>query len=106
MAKEIDITDDVDFEKIIEENKEKPTFVDFYANWCGPCKKLGPHIKKVCDELNCVLLKVNVEKNKKLAAKFKISGIPKVYLYKNGEKAGEFTGFSLKDLEKLKNSCQ
>ena len=52
------------------------------------------------------LIKVNVDKNHKLAEKFKISAIPKVVLYKNGEKAGEFNGFSPKDLEKFKNLCK
>ena len=106
MAKEIELKEDDDFEKIIAENKDKPTFVDFYANWCGPCKKLGPQIHKVVEELECVLIKVNVDNNEKLAEKFKISSIPKVFLYKNGEKASEFTGYNLKELEKLKNSCK
>lgn len=106
MAKEIELKGDDDFEKIIAENKDKPTFVDFYANWCGPCKKLGPQIDKVVEELQCVLIKVNVDKNHKLAEKFKISAIPKVVLYKNGEKTNEFNGYSPKELEKLKNSCK
>lgn len=106
MAKVIEFKEEEDFDKVIEENKEKPIFVDFYANWCGPCKKLGPQIEKVVEELQCVLIKVNVDKNHKLAEKFKISAIPKVVLYKNGEKAGEFNGFSPKDLEKFKNLCK
>ena len=106
MAKVIEFKEEEDFDKVVEENKEKPIFVDFYANWCGPCKKLGPQIEKVVEELQCVLIKVNVDKNHKLAEKFKISAIPKVVLYKNGEKTNEFNGYSPKELEKLKNSCK
>ena len=106
MAKVIEFKEEEDFEKVIQENKDKPIFVDFYANWCGPCKKLGPQIDKVVEELQCVLIKVNVDKNHKLAEKFKISAIPKVVLYKNGEKTNEFNGYSPKELEKLKNSSK
>ena len=106
MAKVIEFKEEEDFEKVIQENKDKPIFVDFYANWCGPCKKLGAQIDKVVEELQCVLIKVNVDKNHKLAEKFKISAIPKVVLYKNGEKTNEFNGYSPKELEKLKNSCK
>jgi thioredoxin 1 len=106
MAKVIDFKAEDDFDKVIQDNKDKPIFVDFYADWCGPCKKLGPQIDKVVEELQCVLIKVNVDENYKLAEKFNISSIPKVVLYKNGEKADEFNGYSPKELEKLKNSCK
>ena len=53
MAKVIEFKEEEDFDKVVEENKDKPIFVDFYANWCGPCKKLGPQIEKVVEELQC-----------------------------------------------------
>lgn len=64
--------------------KEK-VIVDFYANWCGPCKKLAPIIEKISKEKGIDLLKINIDKNPELAQKLNIEGLPTLYYYKNGD---------------------
>ncbi len=65
--------------------KQKETvLVDFYADWCAPCKKLAPIIEKVGLEKNINVLKINIDKNPELAEKLHIEGLPTIYYYKNG----------------------
>lgn len=66
--------------------------VDFYANWCMPCKMLAPIIEKVATENNIKLAKVDVDENENLAREFGIMSIPTVYVYKNGERTSSFVG--------------
>lgn len=76
---------------LIEEGKT--TIVDFYAEWCGPCKVLGPILDKVAaanPEVN--IIKVNVEDNSDLSSEFEIRSIPAVFIFKNGELTDKFVG--------------
>lgn len=66
---------------------EKPTLVDFYATWCGPCKAMAPVLDQVKNELgdSIRILKIDVDKNQTVADKFKIRGVPTFILFKNGQ---------------------
>ncbi len=68
-------------------NSNTPTLVDFTASWCGPCKAMVPVLDQVKSEMgNSVrIIKVDVDKNPKVADKFKIRGVPTFILFKNGE---------------------
>ena len=66
---------------------EALVLVDFYADWCGPCKVLTPILEEVKNELgnDVKIIKVDVDKNPKIAAKFRVQGIPTMLLFKNGD---------------------
>lgn len=78
-----------------------PVMVDFYADWCGPCKKLGPVLDEKLKEKNFILVKVNVDNHGELAEKYNVGGIPFVLLYKNGKKLKEFAGFNTQALNDM-----
>jgi thioredoxin 1 len=65
----------------------QPVFVDFYATWCGPCKILSPTVEELSKQYKgkVTFFKVDVDKNKKLAARFKIQAIPTCKIFKNGK---------------------
>ena len=73
------------FKKIISSNK--PTLVDFYADWCGPCKTMHPILDAVKNHYNekLTVLKINVDKNQKAATHFKIRSIPTLLCFQSGE---------------------
>jgi len=68
-------------------NGDKPVLVDFHADWCGPCKVLGPIIKEVASEVGdkVKILKVDVDKNQAASIKYGIKGVPTMILFKKGE---------------------
>ena len=68
-------------------NGDKPVLVDFFATWCGPCKTIAPILKEVKNELedNVIIIKIDVDKNKKASQKFNVRGVPTLILYKNGK---------------------
>jgi thioredoxin len=72
----------------------KPILVDFYADWCGPCKMVSPAIEKVAKDFSGKLMtiKINVDKAQSAAAKYQIQSIPTIMMFKNGESVMRLTG--------------
>ena len=77
---------------------DKPVLVDFYADWCRPCKMLSPILHEIAVERSDVLKVggVNVDEQMELAAKFQVSAVPMVVLFKEGKAVAEFVGLHSK----------
>ncbi len=80
------------FDTILE--SATPVLVDFYADWCGPCKMLTPILKEVKQELGetVKIVKIDVDKNQPLAAKYQVRGVPTMLLFKNGKQLWRQSG--------------
>ena len=74
-------------------NSEKPVLIDFFAEWCGPCRMVSPIVDEIASEKDDVLVgKVNVDEEPELAAEFGVSSIPMLVVVKNGEIVNQSVG--------------
>lgn len=76
-----------------------PVLVDFYADWCNPCKMMAPVVAALAEELEgkCKVGKCNVEENMAIAQKYRVASIPNFIVFKNGEPAASFLGMMSAD---------
>jgi thioredoxin 1 len=100
-ANVLEIKSAEEFESLVKKSSD-PLVVDFYANWCGPCRMLAPVLEqKLKAKENVKLVKVNVDDHPELAEQFNVMGIPHVILFKNGAKSSEFSGFNERKLDEM-----
>ena len=96
MAEPFAVTDAEFEEKVL--NAEIPVLVDFWAEWCGPCKMIGPVLEELSTELDnkIKIVKVNVDENNQTAVKFSIRSIPTLMMIKDGEVQAQHIGAASK----------
>jgi thioredoxin 1 len=85
MSKPVELTDS-NFDEIIKSG-DKPVLVDFWAEWCGPCKMIAPVVEELANDYDgkAVIAKVDVDSNPSVSAKYGIRSIPTLLVFKNGE---------------------
>ena len=89
------------FNQII--NSHTPVLVDFYADWCAPCRQVTPVLKKLKSELGekVKIIKINVDKNREISTRYGVRSIPTLFIFKNGEI--KWSGMGARPLQELKH---
>ncbi len=93
---------DSEFEKIVL-NNSKPVLVDFYAEWCGPCKAMEPHINQMAEEYKgkVVFAKIDTDNNPSYATNYGIRSMPTFILFQNGEQRDVFIGANPRKISEM-----
>ncbi len=93
---EVVFADNTNLEEIIKD--ESLVLLDFYADWCGPCKMIGPVLEQVAGENPDIkVVKINVDENISLAQQYGVQGIPALFVLKDGDVVAQKAGFMPKD---------
>jgi thioredoxin 1 len=79
------------------ENQEK-VLIDFYAEWCGPCKMMEPVIEEIIEDTDITVVEVDIDNNQDIAAEFGVRGVPTYAAFKNGEQLGAVSGAREKEM--------
>jgi thioredoxin 1 len=92
-----DVTDDTFESKVLR--AAKPTLVDFWAEWCGPCKMIEPIVEALAEEYDgkISVARMDVDENRQTPGHYGIQGIPTLILFKNGEEETRFVGYRPKE---------
>ena len=86
---------------VLEPSKTSPVMVDFFATWCGPCKKLSPLLEEASNKHGFKLVVIDVDKNNDLSSEYNITSIPHIFLFHKGSKVMDFKGYDPSSLEKI-----
>jgi thioredoxin 1 len=94
----VEITD-ANFDELVK-NSDKPVMIDFWAEWCGPCKMVGPAVEELYKEFEgkAIVGKVNVDFNSEVSSRFLIRNIPTILFLKNGEVVDKHVGVAPKNV--------
>lgn len=92
MSNAIEVNDNTFEQEVI--NSQELTVVDFWAPWCGPCRKLGPVLEEIGDEYagKIKIVKVNTDENLKTAKEYSVSGLPSILIFKDGNPLERLVG--------------
>ena len=98
---------DSNFEELVK-NSDKPVLVDFWAEWCGPCKMIGPLVEELANDYEgrAVVGKVNVDENPNISMEFGIRSIPTLLVFKGGQIVDRHVGTAPKDVLAKKLDAQ
>ncbi len=94
----VKVLNETNFEELVLQ-ADVPVLVDFYADWCGPCKMMAPVVEEIAEEVvgRAEVCKLNVDQNMTLAQKYQVMNIPTFLIFKNGEVADRVVGGVPKD---------